>query len=302
MHSPAIIGNVVADVLLDESRKRVWVLCPSLPAPKLKVYDGASGDLLKCVQVSSKTGECPSALLAFSYDPLPPPAFVQIDGVDVCLKERLDGLREFFATPRPILVTTLFKEDVHNMDPFVTYYTNKKASGFLLYENKDVASHPSSSIAWPWPYWNTDGRTHLAQSTHLAHAALVCHIFSPTTWLFNFDFDEFMVMPMTLGQLCDVVSKGGCDVVGFRSVWADAAEGVKAVAKDPVSIRKSPFYFQWPQRSKYGQQHTSQKSLHRGIHAPTWCEKQVILDPKEGHILHFAYASGAPRKENLVFI
>jgi hypothetical protein len=305
MHSPAIIRNVVADVLLDERRRQVWVLCPSLPAPKLKVYHGTTGELMKCTYVSSKTGECPSALLAYAYQNEEAPAYVQIDGTDICLKERLDGLRHFFSTPRSSVVTTLFKDDAHNMDPFVKYYNGKKIGGFLLYDNNPTTTATfENTIHWPLPYWSADGegKIHLAQSTHLTHAALVCHIYSPTTWLFNFDFDEYLVMPFTFDQLCDVAAGAGCDVTGIRSIWANAAEGVVAVAKDPTSIRKSPFYFQWPQRSKYGQRHLLEKSLHRGIHAPTWCEKQVILDPHEGHLLHFAYASGATRNTNLVFL
>lgn len=304
MHTPTTLGTVVVDVLLDESRKLVWVLCPTLPAPKLKVYHGATGELLQCTHVSSKTGECPSAILAYAYEKeTDPPSYVRINDNDVCLEERLDGLRAFFSVPRPIIVTTLFKHDGHNMQPFVDYYKGMKASGFLVYDNNDDAPLHEETIRWPVPYWNADGKTHLAQSTHLAHAALLCHIYSPTTWLFNLDFDEYVVMmPFDLQQICAVADGGGCDVIGLRSIWADAADGVVAVAKDPTSIKKSPFYFQWPQRSKYGQRHAALNSLHRGIHSPAWCEKKVILDPHEGHILHFAYASGARRNASLLFL
>jgi hypothetical protein len=307
MHSPAIVYDtngavLVADVVLDETRNRVWVLCPTLPAPKLKVFHGATGDALPCIQVSSKGGKCPSAVMAYSFEGTSLPSFVQINGQDICLAERLDGVREFFSTPRPILITTLFKDDVHNMDTFINYYTKKEASGFLLYDNNPEKTSLTTTIHWPLPYWTCpDTAVHLAQSTQITHAALLCHIFSPHTWLFNFDFDEYVVLPMTLLQLCDLAKTGGCDVVGLRSVWADAEDGVLAMSTHQ-QIKKSPFYFQWPQRSKYGQLHTSRQSLHRGIHSPIWCDRQVILDPHEGHILHFAYASGATRNENLVFV
>lgn len=298
MHQPAIVeihGKiVVADVLLDLPRSLVWAVCPRLPAPKLRVVDGATGEALKCTYNASKAGECPSAVLAYAYVG-PPPATVLIAGREICLQERLEWISEFFSRPREVLVTTLF-----DTSDDVTLTTYKKTyKEVLFYENSAVAKYDETSIPWPLPYWSGEG-IHCAQSTHLAHAALLCHIYAPHTWLFSFDLDEYVSSMFSLEQLVTFASSGQCDAVGLRSVWADAPGGVAAVHDAPDTIRTSPFTFEWPQRSKYGQQHLDVKTLHRGIHAPGWCMKTVLLEPREGRILHFAYASGAPRPSTLV--
>ena len=312
MYTATPIGSPVgvADVILDVPRRLVWVVCTALPAPKLQVRDAATETLLHCVKVSSVAGECPSAILAFAYLTTTPQA-VTINGHEIELDERAALLQQKFARlpKHAVVITTLFKHDAENLDAYVDYYTSKGAHGFLLYDNNPTPRPELNAIHWPLTYWEKPG-VHCAQSTHLAHAALLCAVFGKKTWLLNVDLDEYLQMPLSLPDLVEVAMAGKCDAVGFRSVWADSeTHGVEAVREAPDTIRKAPYYFAWPQRAKYMQRHTIDcpllrdiPTLHRGIHRPANTQKLVILEPDEGHVLHFAFASGAPRNPGLFFI
>lgn len=311
MYEAARVGPLVADVILDVSRRIVWVVCTSLPAPKLQIRDAATDTLLQCVKVSSLGGECPSAILAFGYISTPNAVTVN-DGEEIELEERASLLRKKFARlpDNAVVLTTLFKHDADNLNSYVDHYMAKGAHGFLLYDNHPFHRPELNAIHWPLEYWEKPG-VHRAQSTQLTHAALLCAVFGRNTWLLNVDLDEYVMTPMSLPDIVEVATLGKCDVVGFRSVWADSeTHGVEAVAKAPHTIRKAPFYFTWPHRSKYMQQHVIECSmlrdipkLHRGIHHPaTGAKKLIILEPDEGHVLHFAFASGAPRNPGLFFL
>lgn len=307
MHVPARLGDVVADVLLDRSRKLVWIICAHLPAPKLKVLDAATEQSLHLVKTSSTSGECPSALLLFAYDTLP--QALLINGQEACVNERLEWLERTFASlpANAVLVTTMFKSDAHNLDSYIEHYTGKKAHGFILYDNNEIPLDPDKAIHWPWPYWKAEG-VHCAQALQLLHAAALCAVYGKHTWLLNVDLDEYMISSLSLPDLVAVASAGGCDAVGVRSLWADSpSHGVKAVAHAPDSILKAPYVFAWPQRSKYMQLHQLENvhqaaALHRGIHKPAAASKVLILTPEEGRIFHFAFASGAQRNETLILV
>lgn len=305
MYTPARVGDDVLDVLLDTKRHLVWLVCAHLPAPRVRVVNAATDERLVCVKSSSIAGECPSALLAYTYVAEPAPHAVLVNGVEVCLTDRLEVLRARFATlpRRAVVVTTLYKHDTENLQPYIDYYISKKAHGLLLYDNNDTPAF-EHAIPWPLPYWKSPG-VHNAQSTHLTHAALVCALYGNETWLLNVDLDEYLVSPLSLPDIAVLADGGGCDAVGFRSQWVDSeAHGVLAASKAPHTIRKAPFVFTWPHRAKFMQRYALDdpllrdiKKLHRGIHRPFngTVTKMVVLEPEEGTLLHFAFASGAAR-------
>ena len=320
MYQPALVladtgAVLLADLLLDEERRLVWAVCPSLPAPKLRLADDA-GRLLRTARVStSRAPECPSALVAFELatDTGVLPRFVTVlnTNTEVCLQDRLAPLRARLGglPANAVVLTTLFKDDRALVGSYRAYYRAKGIQEFLMYDNaeeEDPGTQDAAVIPWPLPYWAPDKPpgTHHAQSTHLLHAALLCWLYAPhDTWLFNFDLDEVMECPLTLPQLVEAAQVGGCDVVGVRSVWADRDD------ENGGAIRTSPFHFEWGTRSKYGQRirpaSDALEALHRGIHTPAaggFC-KLLLLDPRahEGHLLHFAFLSGAERSAHIVF-
>ena len=314
LYQPAYLPqHGVADVILDPVRRLIWVVATHLPAPKLQVRDAATDVLLHCIKASSVGGECPSAILAFTYAATP--TAVLVNGVEVCVSERQEILANQFAVlPRDaIIVTTMYKHDSRYIEPYVEYYTAKGAHGFLLYDNNPTCMH-EGAIHWPLPYWTSEAEgIHCAQSTHLAHAALLTAVFGKNAWLLNVDLDEYLHTSYTLPRLAELAAMGDCTVMAFRSQWADCkALGVCAPSTSPHRIRTAPFVFEWPQRSKYMQRHAFDDPLlrdvptfHRGIHRPRSASVPersiVLLKPHEGVLLHFAHASGAPRSAGIVF-
>lgn len=299
---------VVADVVLDSLRRLVWLVCPSMPSADVRVMHGDTGASLPCIHIStSPDGEVPSALLGYSFEGHDTPTTVRVLDTDVCLAGRLSPLRELLAGAE-VVVTTLFDArapDAGLRDLFEWHYrTRHGVQAFLMYDNAGDSPDDSRSIPWALPYW-ADGTpgAHCAQSTQLAHAALVCSLYAPPhAWLLNVDLDEYLASSVPLRAITSAAVASGYDVVGVRSVWADATLTMEETIKTGEGMRLSPFTFAWPQRSKFAQQHVALASMHRGIHAPSGGKRTLVLSPEEARLLHFAFVSGAARSQHLLLL